>query len=245
MIEGVKTVVYIKTMLPDKPFYLIRHAESEANAASLAAGGEMDSPLSARGKEQAIALAPYLETIKPQPVRIYHSPMTRVKQTATLIADRLNLDFLEYEDLREHRLGDWNGVPWPEILPKLEAREEPPNGETEEVFTKRVRSVFKDILEHCDDGIPLIVAHGGVFHALGYIYKYAMTPIQNCHLHYFEPYPENADFPWRSWHYDLAGDGVYRKSAPFCPTSTDEKIDRSQSFAKMVESTRAALKESS
>lgn len=227
-------------MLPAKPFYLIRHAESQANAAKIAAGGEHDTPLSDRGKGQAQALSPYMTTIDPAPVRVYHSPMTRVIQTAELISDQLDLEFKEHEDLREHRLGDWNGLSWTEVLPKLEARETPPNGETEKTFVTRVRSAFTTILEDCKDGTPLIVAHGGVFHALGFMYEYALTPIQNCHLHYFEPDYNQEPFPWRVWQYDIDRDGVYRKSAPFCPTSDIEGIDRKSTFEQMQKESGSA-----
>lgn len=225
-------------MIPAKPFYLIRHAESEANAAGIAAGGELDSPLTDRGREQARSLSHFMTTIEPAPVRLYHSPMTRVKETANLVAEALSLEFEEWEDLREHKLGDWNGRDWEEVLPKLEAKDDPPGGEKEDVFVQRVRNVFSEILEKEQEGIPLIVAHGGIFHALGFMYQYAITPIQNCHLHFFHPAPENKPFPWIVWQYDLQSDGVFRKSAPFCPTSDDPMIDRKTTFDKIIEANR-------
>ena len=133
-------------MIPAKPFYLIRHAESTANAASIAAGGELDSPLTDRGKEQATALAPYLGTVFPPPNRLYHSPMTRVIQTAKLISREIDLEMTSVENLREHKMGEWNGRPWEEVLPKIEAKETPPGGESEEVFVNRVQSAFTEIL---------------------------------------------------------------------------------------------------
>mgnify|MGYP005838133937 CR=1 FL=1 len=225
-------------MLPSKPFYLIRHAESQANAAGVAAGGDLDSPLTKRGHEQARCLSPYMTQTDPLPVRLYHSPMTRVMQTSKGITKNLDIEFCEIEDLREHRLGEWNGIDWEIILPKLEAKEPPPGGEEETFFVRRVRNAITDILEQCKDGTPLIVAHGGVFHALGFMYEYAITPIQNCHLHYFEPDLSHEPFPWKVWQYDITNNGVLRKSAPFCPTSGHDFIDRKESFDQILHANR-------
>lgn len=222
-------------MLPSKPFYLLRHAQSEANAKNIAAGSEFDSPLTEIGHQQAKALAPFMADLDPAPVRIYRSPMTRVRQTSQNVCAHLDLEVKEYKNLEEQAFGEWSGQPWADILPKMEQDNSPPGGESERDFTIRVHRVFHEILDDCTDGIPLIVAHGGVFHALGYIYGYSMSSIQNCHLHYFEPDDNHTHFPWISWQFDIEDGQALKKSTPFCPSLGANMIDRRASFASILD----------
>ena len=205
----------LKTMLPQKPFYLIRHGQSEANVRHITAGGQFDSPLSPLGHEQARTLAPYLAQLADQPARVVHSPMIRARDTAQYLNRGLNLQATGMADLREHEMGIWDGLPWDDVLPMLEARMTPPGGETPAQFAQRIQSILTDILNG-GDGLPFIVAHGGLFHAIGFLYEYGMDQVQNCHLHYFEPYPEFDTFPWRVWIFDIEGEKLVRRPAPFC-----------------------------
>src|SRR5438128_2613724 len=127
-------------MLPSRPFYLIRHGQSEANAAQITAGGQYDSPLNETGRQQARALAPYLSQLEIMPGVIYHSPMKRARETAQILNAALKQEMNECEDLREHDMGDWDGQPWHLILPLLERGDPPPNGETDSVFAQRIQS---------------------------------------------------------------------------------------------------------
>ena len=63
-------------MLPAKAFYLIRHGESEANKAQIAAGGGIDSPLTEKGQQQAKDLAPLIASLEVQPT-VIRSAMQR------------------------------------------------------------------------------------------------------------------------------------------------------------------------
>ena len=202
-------------MLPAKPFYLIRHGESVANSLEVAAGGGFDSPLTEKGQGQAKTLSPFLPQLDIQPHQVHHSSMIRAKDTAIFLNESLELPMTEWYELREHELGDWEERPWSEVSHRLEAREAPPNGEPHYEFAQRIQSIFTSILEESDD-IPMIVCHGGVFHALGMLYEYGMSKIQNCHLHYFEPEPLFEDFPWRVHHFDIEGETLVKRQAPFC-----------------------------
>jgi phosphohistidine phosphatase len=67
--------------------YLIRHAH--------AVGADVDAtrPLSPRGREQVRALADFLAPSGMfQPAEFWHSPLVRSRQTADLVARRLQLD---------------------------------------------------------------------------------------------------------------------------------------------------------
>lgn len=211
-------------MLPQKPFYLIRHGESEANKANIAAGGGIDSQLTEKGRQQPKELSPFLPQLKIQPTVIHHSSMIRATDTAIYLNASLNLDMHPHQDLREHEIGDWEGMAWEIVLPQLNEHVPPPNGETRHQFASRIQSIFTDILNGCtDDDIPMIVCHGGVFHALGTLYEYGISPIQNCHLHYFEPEDEWDDFPWRVKTFDIEGEKLVEKQAQFCLSVALEK----------------------
>ncbi len=204
-------------MLPLKPFYLIRHGQSRANERHITAGGLFDSPLTQKGRDQAKALAPYLKNgMLPLPSRIYHSTMIRAADTAKILNEELGLEMVSDFELREHDMGAWDGLPWEDVLPELNAKISPPGGETTQQFSDRIMHVLKKIIIPSDvENPPLIVAHGGLFHAIGFMYEYAMSDIENCHLHYFEPVPEQALFPWHVWQLDVVDGALVRRPAPF------------------------------
>src|SRR5207247_4078114 len=66
-------------------FYFVRHGESEGNAARVFTG-QTDSPLTARGRKQAAAVAEELAQVKFD--RIVSSDLSRTRDTAEGIAKR-------------------------------------------------------------------------------------------------------------------------------------------------------------
>jgi broad specificity phosphatase PhoE len=149
--------------------------------------------------------------------------MIRARDTALYLNETLGLPTTAHRDLREQEMGIWDGLPWLDVLPMLEAKKVPPGGESEQVFAQRIRSILTHVVNDCP-GLPMVVAHGGLFHAIGFMYEYAMSHVNNCHLHYFEPYPAYAPFPWRSWMFDIEGNRLVRKPALFCCTQTVERL---------------------
>jgi broad specificity phosphatase PhoE len=208
-------------MITHKPFYLLRHGLSEANKADITAGGMIDSPLAQEGHGQALEVAEILRIEQPQISRIFHSPMQRAHKTAELANTHLKLEMERIETLHEIMLGDWEGEPWEKIAPFFDQRLAPPNGEDEQQHVLRVRTTIDSILVQDLDAPPLIVAHGGTFHALGLTYGYGMQRINNAHLHYFEPWPENKNMPWKLTTFDLEDGEVIKSPAPSCPTMQD------------------------
>lgn len=202
-------------MLPLIPFYLIRHGQSEANAAHITAGGRFDSPLTAKGRQQALDLAPFLSQLEIKPGSLYHSTMQRARDTALILNQSLNLPPVERDDLREHDMGEWDGQPWADVEPQLIAKIDPPGGETEKHFSERIREALEYILEEAPAHPPMVVAHGGLFHAIGFMYSYAMGEVTNCHLHYFEPNKDSPLFPWKISQFDVVDGLLVKKPAPF------------------------------
>ena len=67
-------------------FYIIRHAETEANAEDILSGSGGDYPLTSRGKKQAIALGEGLRGIRFD--SCYTSEMGRARTTAEIVLDQ-------------------------------------------------------------------------------------------------------------------------------------------------------------
>lgn len=184
-------------LLPPAPFYLVRHGETEANAAQRAAGGRLDTPLTANGILQAKILAEKIRDLEIKPSKIYHSSLSRARDTASYINHHLGLDMVEMPELIEHIFGDWENVSWDIILPEMKkGNYDPPNGETNAQFVARVTAAFHTLLSAPHDAPPMIVAHGGIFRALRLAYGQQPSHISNCEMHLFTPRPVQTEFPW-------------------------------------------------
>jgi broad specificity phosphatase PhoE len=89
--------------------HFIRHGESASNAApgSMALPGNRGDRLTERGFEQARAVAERLS--EAGATRVLTSPLRRARETAGVIAERLNLPITGVEELRELRESDGFG----------------------------------------------------------------------------------------------------------------------------------------
>jgi probable phosphoglycerate mutase len=208
-------------MITHKPFYILRHGLSEANLAGIAAGGAIDSLLTEEGEKQALVAAEILHKENMEIGRIFHSPMQRAHRTATLANTHRSIEMELVPSLHEVMLGDWEGLLWEDIAPEFLKRTPPPNGENEQQHVARVRKAFDYLFAHELTAPPLIVAHGGTFHAIGHMYEHAMLHIDNCKLHYFEPWAENLSMPWKIFIYNMVDGEVVRSPATSCPTMLD------------------------
>lgn len=96
--------------------YLVRHGESEAAAEDRFAG-EIDVPLSERGREQASRLG---ERLSGQPIAaVYASPLSRTMETARAIAAPHGIEVTPRPELREISHGHWEGLPNPEVAARF------------------------------------------------------------------------------------------------------------------------------
>jgi probable phosphoglycerate mutase len=138
-----------------KPFYYLRHGETEANAAGTIAGS-LDVELTGLGRRQARIAASALAAA---PITaIYASPLRRARETAQPIAEALQLPVTILAEIAERNWGELEGMP--RDTPVRGAK--PPGAESSEFFMQRVLSGFSRI----DAAVPLIVAHSGVFRVL-------------------------------------------------------------------------------
>lgn len=147
-------------------FYFIRHGRTDANAQGKMCGGDWDIPLNGEGEQQAHAAAQKFLSLpkEDRPEFICSSPMMRARQTGEAISSVLKMPMKVVEELREWRVGDWEGKPWGEVPDPFTTTEDPNNGETRREFEERVIRGASKALE--EDGPVLIVGHGAVWHAL-------------------------------------------------------------------------------
>ena len=152
---------------------LLRHAEVDTRYHGIF-GGQIDMDLSARGHEQALALAKYLQ--RREFDAIYASPMKRAQQTLQpLLANRKNSPVTAH-GLREVHFGDWTGLSWAEVKTKfnisafqwLDQLEKSgiPNAETVSAFRERVEPHLQEILKAYAGKKVAIVCHGGTIRML-------------------------------------------------------------------------------
>lgn len=192
-----------------KSFYFIRHAESEANKAGIMCGGGVDTPLSPEGIKQAEQAKDILDKINLPiaPDIVAHSAMARTQKTAEIINIALRLPFHQETRIKEHVVGLWEGKAWAEIEHDFITRVDPPEGETHQFFSARVKAGFNDIL--CAFKAPFIVAHGGVWIALMKLFDpESLFLMENAVPHYCEYDPKKTGFPWHV--YRMTMDGLMR-----------------------------------
>lgn len=153
---------------------LIRHGEVEASYRKICYG-QMDVPLSDRGKNDSLARAAEIASAV-QPAAIYHSGLVRTQFLADAIADQLAYDVTPTRDdrLRERDYGDWQGKTWdeayhsdPERFHHLVERPDsyrPPNGETTSQMQARIVEWFGSVLRRSvdADARPVVaISHSG------------------------------------------------------------------------------------
>jgi ribonuclease H / adenosylcobalamin/alpha-ribazole phosphatase len=140
----------------------------------LIAGGDGSDPeLSDLGlldaKAAAAAIPALLEFFKlPRPTAIYHSPMTRTSQTASLISRELGLGLSADERLREIGFGSWNGQEMTTITsenPELVRRwqgsmsEKPTDGESISDLVARISPLLEELTANHSGETVVLVSH--------------------------------------------------------------------------------------
>lgn len=145
-------------------FYYIRHGQTDLNLNRKMQGGQTEKDLNETGIKQAQETKKELSEIKYD--LIICSPMNRAIQTAKIISEGRDVEFITDERIRERKLGVMEGN---DITEECEERiwdynlnEEIPEGESVKEFEKRILDFLNDIKNKYSDKTILIVAHGGV-----------------------------------------------------------------------------------
>lgn len=153
---------------------LLRHGQTEYNLLGRMQG-QLDTPLSTTGRDQAQAVAAELGT---WPIgTVVSSDLGRATETAAAIATILGVPVHTDARLRETDLGDWSGRAHEEVddtFPgqrshwRLNPRFAPPGGENRVEVSSRAAEVIVELMDSqaWDRGTVLVVAHGGTISAL-------------------------------------------------------------------------------
>lgn len=185
MSAGVEALQHFKalsaeTTLSRKPFYFIRHGETNVNADKNLKRVDYDLPLNHTGRSQALFAREALSKIPLK--RVCFSPIQRAVETKDILVENLNLDQLELDDLSECKAKIWtkmvlleNGTGY-HVCPEVED------------FLSRILRGLESSLQ-TGEGPPLVVGHGGTHWALCYHLAISNHPwkIGNCKLVHFQP----------------------------------------------------------
>ncbi|HEY7280065.1 MAG TPA: histidine phosphatase family protein [Actinomycetota bacterium] len=159
--------------------FLIRHGRVDFDARdrfrTSPRGRQWDPPLGEQGREQAQHLSARLLAMR-RPAGVYVSPFLRCIQTIEPYARAAGVEPVPDEDVGEVFIGEWEGVPFEEILAESEdvarrAREfeamfsAAPGGESAQQLRARVVPAIDRMMAAHPDGDVVVVAHGGVVNA--------------------------------------------------------------------------------
>ena len=145
---------------------LTRHGETEFNV-QRRAQGLADSPLTPLGLRQVHAMAGLLADLVARETgswRIVSSPLGRAVATARIFGERLGLPFELDDRLREHSMGEFDGLHADEFVPRFrtdvplhERSFHTPGGESYEALAARIGELLAGIAP--DDRV-ILVGHG-------------------------------------------------------------------------------------
>jgi broad specificity phosphatase PhoE len=151
---------------------LVRHGETDWNAEGKLQG-HTDRPLNDYGRRQARALADRLagENID----AVYASDLSRARETAEIVGEKLGLTVAVDPDLREKNWGNWEGLTSDERL-HIEFE-----GETSEAHRDRTLSAVQRIVERHPGERVVVVTHGGSLRRIqAAVSGFALPVIENC-----------------------------------------------------------------
>ncbi len=149
--------------------YLVRHGEIWREDDRPRYVGQLDVPLSDRGRRQAADLGRRLR--RARIAGLVSSDLSRARETAEIAGDALGLPCVQLPELREVSLGEWEGLPVREVARQFPGeyrargldmgRYRPPGGESFEDCSARVVPAFHRLLASTR-GDLLLVGHAGV-----------------------------------------------------------------------------------
>lgn len=147
--------------------YLLRHAESEANAKGVLAGRDNSVNLTTKGRKDSRHLNSILANI--EFTSVYSSPITRCLQTINpYLETHSKIDLKITDSLIEMDYGSWSGKKLSALSKKKEwmlIQNQPsdftfPNGESFQEMRRRVKSFLNSLIK--EEGPILLVSHGDV-----------------------------------------------------------------------------------
>lgn len=180
-------------MITARPFYYLRHGETEWNRLGRMQGSA-DVPLNETGIAQAERARDLLENSGVS--RIVCSPLIRALQTAEIVNRDLQLPISFVDDLREAHFGVNEGTMMGDWFHEWRNGAIIEEAEECAAFVERSRRAINTAIE--GDGMPLIVAHGAVYWAIKkYCRVFEDIPLPNSIPVFHEPMGRR-NLPWRA-----------------------------------------------
>ena len=159
--------------------------------------GRIDSPLTARGREQAATVAQHLGPVRFD--RIISSALSRTKDTAAEIARGRGIPVEPIADLNEIDVGDASGKPFDELRGLPGASDDGfrqwPGGESLEQVHRRAIGAIDRIVAASPGRTICVVGHGGITRILvsgfmGVLPKLIRVPATNTNITIVSHTPE-------------------------------------------------------
>ena len=172
----------------ERPFYFLRHGQSESNRLRIIAGS-MDVELTDLGRAQAREA---IEALRPLGItQVTSSNLRRARETASIIARALALPQVIIPELAERNWGGLEGMP---LASRVRGAPLPEGAETAEQYLERVRGALAQVKA---EGVPLVVAHSGTHRVLSRLLGLAEPDdaIANCWPLRFTP-PAGSGGAW-------------------------------------------------
>ncbi len=153
--------------------FLVRHGITESNHLGVYQG-QLDVPLSAKGRLQIAALR---ERLRDEPFAMcYTSTLCRARASAEILLEEHFCPLQAAAGLDERDYGEWEGLTtaqvierYPEAWDRFVAdpiQNAAPGGETQPALQDRVERVLDEIAHTYEDATILIAAHGGSLRAI-------------------------------------------------------------------------------
>jgi len=146
--------------------YLIRHGQTDWNKEEIFRG-RADVPLNDHGRDEAQALARYLEDVNVD--ACFSSPLSRARETAEIVADPHSIEVNIDEGFIDVDYGEWQGSPAAKVREKYAETyqrwiERPhhikfPGGESLSAVRKRALASLDVIRVGYPDATVFVVAH--------------------------------------------------------------------------------------
>jgi len=157
--------------------WLVRHAQTDWNV-QRRYQGHSDIPLNETGWQQAQELAHSIVAEEKPFQAVFSSPLSRAMQTASLIAQRLQIPLHAEPRIKEGNMGDWEGMladeihqNYPDLIEarRLDPLNVPPPGEQAEsiaAIARRAGQALDEITQTHSNQPVLVVTHGLVIATL-------------------------------------------------------------------------------
>lgn len=164
-------------MTTTRRLIMLRHGQTTYNAGRRMQG-QLDTPLSEVGIQQARDAARWVKEHKHPVVKIVSSDLSRARDTAEIIGAEIGVEVELDPRLRETHLGTWQGMTHHEVDAAFEGARAlwrhspgwaPSGGESRLDVAARARPLIDELLtgfQAWPDNTVLFVAHGGTISAL-------------------------------------------------------------------------------